>query len=212
MQNKYQRHNIQKGFTLVELMVSLSLFVIVVLALVSSLYTVNGASRKVTAMKTVLDNLNFGVESISRTIRTGEVVVCGGTQNGGYVQGGSPTGTYNCPISNPTQAPGTQLLVASTLGTDEFVEYRLGTNPTTGTTGQIEKRVQDSFGIWGNWVALTAPEIDVQKLSFYVDGADSTDGYQPGVFMFLQGVATAPGEQNTAPFSVQTFISQRAAE
>lgn len=199
------------GFTLVELMVSLSLFVIVVLALVGSLYNVNNASRKVTAMKSVLDNLNFALESMSRTIRTGSTLVCGGVLNGGYNSNGNPTGTYNCPISTPGQAPGARLLVASTLGIDAIVEYRWALNPANGTTGEIEKRTQDGSGVWSNWISLTAPEIDVQRLSFYVDGSDVSDNKQPGVIMFVQGVASA-GADNTAPFSIQTYISQRAAE
>lgn len=69
-------HN-QAGFTLVELMVSLSLFIIVVLALIGSLYTVNDASRRVQAMRTVMDNLNFAMEHMSRNIRTSEAIVCG---------------------------------------------------------------------------------------------------------------------------------------
>lgn len=204
--------HLQSGFTLVELMVSLSLFVVVVLALVSSLYSVNNASRKVTAMKSVLDNLNFALESMSRTIRTGSSVVCGGVLNGSYNPSGDPAGTYNCSIATATQTPGARLLVASTLGSDQLVEYQWAISPTTGTTGEIEKRVQDQNGIWGSWVALTAPEIDVQKLSFYVDGADAGDGKQPSVIMFVQGVATAAGEGNVAPFSIQTYVSQRAAE
>lgn len=188
----------QAGFTLVELMVSLSLFVIVVLAAVSSLYTVNNSARKVTAMRTVLDNLNFAMESMSRTIRTGTEVVCGGSENN--------FGTNNCSFSGNIGAD--RLMVKSTLGAFENVEYRY--NNVNGK-GRIEKCIQDASGNCVDWLALTAPEIDVKNLQFFVDGADPTDEKQPSVIIFVEGIASTTTDV-TAPFSIQTYLSQRAAE
>lgn len=188
----------QSGFTLVELMVSLMLFTIVVLAAVGSLYAVNNASRKTQAMRSVIDNLNFAVESMSRTIRTANSVVCGGYSISGSVDA-------NCPFEN--QNPSSKLLVDSTLGGDLLVEYQLGTN--SDGTGTIQKRVQEG-GIWTNWISVTAPEIDVKELDFYVSGADTTDNTQPNVMMFVRGVAVTSEE--TQPFVIQTYLSQRAVE
>lgn len=205
--NFTQQHKIyrahQKGFTLVELMVSLTLFVFVVLAAVSSLYSVNDASRKVIAMRTVLDNLNFAVEAISRTVRTGTTLTCNGTANGNYA---SATG-HNCPYGS--SSPSDRLSVHNTIGIERDVEFRL----TTGSNGwgRVEKRLYQA-GVWQSWVALTAPEINVQRLAFYVNGADANDLSQPSVVMFIQGIATSGAGQETAPFAVQTFISQRSAE
>lgn len=187
----------QKGFTLVELMVSLSIFIIVVLAAVGSLYTVNNASRKVQAMRSVLDNLNFAVESLSRTIRTSNSVVCGGSLN--------DTGYPNCPFSE--QRDSTMLLVDSTIGDRALVEYRLGFYPNGN--GAIQKRVQES-GLWTNWISLTSPEINIEKLLFYVDGASESDSLQTSVAVFIKGSATAGG--SVAPFSIQTYLSQRTTE
>ncbi len=194
--HKKRKYRRQGGFTLVELMVSLMLFLIVVLAAVGSLYTVNSASRKVQAMRSVIDNLNFSLEAMSRTIRTGNAVTCGGV---------SGTGNPSCPFRD--QRPSSALLVDATLGSFGLVEFQLGTN--ADGTGTIQKRFQEG-GVWTNWIAITAPEIDVQELSFYVDGAETTDQTQPSVMIFARGVATV-GE-DTAPFAVQTYVSQRAAE
>ncbi len=180
----------KKGFTLVELMVSLALFTIVVLASISALYTVNDASRKVQAMRSTLDNLNFAIESMSRTIRTGSGIVCvGGAGN-------------NCPFSTGYYSPKSDLIVQSTLGQNTQVEYRC--SGCGGSSGQIQKKTGS-----GSWVAITSPEINVQSLSFYVSGVGA-DALQPSVIMFVKGVATAGG--TTAPFAVQTYISQRAIE
>lgn len=193
MKNRKQ----QSGFTLIELMVSLMIFIVVVLAAVGSLYTVNSASKKVQAMRSVLDNLTFAIEAMSRTVRTSASVVCGGSSN--------VSGNPNCPFS--AQATNSMILVSSTLGTEQLVEYRLGAN--TNGNGAIQKRYQES-GIWTNWISLTAPEINIQKLLFYVDGASSSDSKQSAVQLFVEGQAISNGE--TSPFAIQTYISERATE
>lgn len=194
--NRHSFIQSQKGFTLIELMVSLMLFTVVVLAAVGSLYTVNNASRRTQAMRSVIDNLNFGIESISRTIRTANSVVCGGLSN---------IGNPNCPFQY--QNPSDKILIDSTLGADRLVEYQRGVN--ADGTGNIQKRVQEA-GIWSNWIAVTAPEIDVQSLSFYVDGADVSDSIQPSVVVFVRGIARSQNQNE--PFAIQTYLSQRAVE
>lgn len=196
---KFFSHNkkdTQSGFTLVELLVALTLFTFVVLAAVSSLYAVNNASRKVEAMRGVLDNLNFAMESMSRTIRTSDTIICGGDAN--------PLGaTHNCPF--PTGPLTNRISMHSTLVTSATVEYRLNT-----TTHQVEKRKNEGSG-YSNWIALTAPEINVQSLNFYVSGADSYDSAQPSVIIMIAGIATT-SEGETTPFALHTLISQRVAE
>jgi len=196
MKKGFNAQGLNKGFTLVELMVALSLFVIVVLAAVSSLYSVNDASRKVTAMRAVLDNLNFAVESMSRTLRTGESFVCGGGTQA------SP----NCDFMITNGSP--SITVNSTLGGDQVVTYAWYQTPQG--TGQVRKQVTVN-GRTGDWMAITAPEIDVEDLRFYVSGARTDDGKQPAVMMFIRGVASA-GSDNIAPFALQTLVSQRASE
>jgi prepilin-type N-terminal cleavage/methylation domain-containing protein len=192
--NKLKFNKSSAGFTLIELMVSLMIFSIVVLAAIGSLYTVNNASRKARAMQTVLDNLTFSIESISRTIRTGSSVACGGGN-----------GSLNCSFDD--QIPSTSIIIDSTFGVSQFVEYRLS-NSVNGT-GLIEKRVQEN-GVWSDWAAITSPEINIQNLSFYVDGAETSDGKQPQVSIFVQGVATI--SEGTAPFAIQTYVSQRSTQ
>ena len=198
-------HTGQEGFTLVELMVSLSLFIIVVLALVDSLYNVNNASRKVQAMRTVMDNLNFSMESISRTIRTGSELVCD-----------EDAVTRNCPLTN-ANTQHEKLMVHSTLGENAYVSYRY-VRDTSTAKGRIEKRkdviLSNGTTVPGDWVSITSPEIDVQKFSFYVNGVDTIlaeDLTQPSVIIKMEGVATASAD-NIAPFAVQTYLSQRAPE
>jgi len=177
-----------RGFTLVELIVSLGLFVIVIVAAVSSLASVNTAARKVEAMRSVLDNLNFAIESMSRTIRTGTQITCGAA--------GSAS---DCSFF--TDNSSSQISLEKTIGVDETVTFR---HWVVNNNGEIQKCTG------GNCVALTAPGIDVESLRFYVDGAPVGDSLQPAVRMIVAGTATAGG--NIAPFVIQTTVSVRTVE
>ncbi len=197
LDKKNIKFNKNKGFTLIELMVSLMIFNVVVLASVGSLYSVNNSSKKIQSMRSVVDNLNFAIESLSRNVKTGDSIVCGGVSNvGGYT---------DCPLSS--QNPSDILLIHSTLGVDQLVEYSKGVH--SNGNGSIQKRVQIN-GIWGENIALTAPSINVQGLYFYVEGSDPNDQIQPGVYLFVSGVASTSSE--ISPFAIQTYLSQRAAE
>lgn len=70
--------NKHKGFTLIEVMVSVSVFAIILTVGIGSLLTINNAYRKSQTERVVIDNLNFALESMSREIRTGSQYTCGG--------------------------------------------------------------------------------------------------------------------------------------
>ena len=60
-----------KGFTLIEMMVSVSIFVIVAFIVVSTLLTMSYAYKKAQKMRLLMDNLNFSLQSMSLNIREG---------------------------------------------------------------------------------------------------------------------------------------------
>ncbi len=77
-----KRFNLQQnhaGFTLIEVMVSVSIFAIILTLGIGSLLTINNAYRKSQTERVVLDNLNFAMESMAREIRVGSQYSCGGS-------------------------------------------------------------------------------------------------------------------------------------
>ncbi|OGG47942.1 hypothetical protein A3D66_01420 [Candidatus Kaiserbacteria bacterium RIFCSPHIGHO2_02_FULL_50_9] len=68
MKRAYQN----RAFTLVELLVSVGIFSLVMLMAVSSLLSLVDVDRKAQSMKSVMNNLNFAMESMSREIKTGQ--------------------------------------------------------------------------------------------------------------------------------------------
>jgi type II secretory pathway pseudopilin PulG len=80
---------------------------------------------------------------------------------------------------------------------DEVITYRLSTDD------RIERRVGgDSF------IDITAEDIVIDKLEFYVRGNNDTDGFQPKVEIYVSGYS---GERDLdrMRFDLQTIVSQR---
>jgi prepilin-type N-terminal cleavage/methylation domain-containing protein len=141
-ENRFNRRRpFGRGFTLVEMIVSVALFGIVMLVAVGALLSVVAANRQSQAIKTVINNLNFALESMSRNIRTGSNYRC-------------PSGS-TCVVGEPVSA----VLFADSNGVD--VTYRLnnktieqsygaGFLPITASPSIVVNRL--NFYIYGNGV------------------------------------------------------------
>ncbi len=66
--NKKNKH---KGFTLIEVMVAVSIFAIVMVVAVGAVLAVVAANKKAQALNSIIDNLNFSMEAMVRDLRTG---------------------------------------------------------------------------------------------------------------------------------------------
>jgi type II secretory pathway pseudopilin PulG len=68
-----------KGFTLIEIMVATSIFMVVMLMAMGALVTTSHTAKKAQALRTAMDNVNFAMESMTRTLRMGQDYSGGGT-------------------------------------------------------------------------------------------------------------------------------------
>jgi prepilin-type N-terminal cleavage/methylation domain-containing protein len=190
--NKFTFHNFKskkKGFTLVELLVSVAMFTLVMFMATSAVFSIIEANRKSHTLKSVMTNLNFALESIMRDVRVGSRYSCDG--------GG------DCPNS-----PGTVFAYKANRDVDEDGIYDLTNNfdqiEYSLDSGRIKKRI---FGKPA--YPITAEEIVITKLNFYVIGSGTLpgDARQPKVVIVIEGYS---GEGNTrSDFSIQTTVSQR---
>ncbi len=177
------------GFTLVEMLVSVALFSIVVTVGIGALLTVLAANRKAQALQSVMNNLNFTLEQMSRDVRVGTSYDCGG-QHGGPHDCGAPQSTLEY-VSH----------------TGDKVVYELNV-PSDDTKGAfIERSVAD-----GPFQRITSADITIRSLSFYVTGSSAGDLVQPKVQITIQGHTgdndQAHAEANTN-FNLQTTIVSR---
>ncbi len=170
----------KKGFTLVEMLVAISLFVIVVFISIGAIMSIFSANGKARASKSVVDNLNYTVENMVRNIRFGGLYHCGSSGN----------------LSTPANCSNGDTSLALRLNGNTIVYRRSGA------------RIEYSSNGGSSYVALTPPEVVITNMLFYVLGASNSDQLQPYVVIVIKGyVGNRPTTQTV--FSLQTFVSQR---
>ncbi len=203
-----------EGYTIIETMIAISLFIIIVMAGMGALLNANLLSQKSKDMRSIIDNLSFIMEDMSRNLRTGYNYRCI-TSNNDLLD----TNVYIPKNSSPSGSP---------CGGIAF-EYQNGVPPETGNThandqwvyfidtnGKIWKSTQGPYNNPPfNFIQLTPDEVVIDPASsFIVSGAlpgtgVTGDGEQPFVTIKLVGKIIIPNKNVESPFSLQTSVSQR---
>ncbi len=196
---------LHSGFTLIEMLVSVAIFSVVMVMALGALLSLSTADRKAQALKSSVDNLNFGLDSMSRTIRTGYGYNCG-SANGG-----------NCPTGSNT------FVFTANNGTVTY--YRLESPSTDSNAATVCGQTSPNIGCLArstdgvNWLPITSPDVIIIDRSaatpssyvFYVQGTarGTADNRQPYVIVTLTGYAQVSSSQQSA-FHLQTTITQRS--
>ena len=178
----------KKGFTLIELMVAVALFIVIMTISMGSILGVFDANRKSRALKTVLNNLNLATESMAKEMRFGRNYHCG--------EQGQDEDPRNCANGGDDYM--------SFLSSDGVqITYQLDT-----VNDAIEKQVGS-----GESIPITAPEIEIDSLTFFTIGAGNSGGnavLQPKVIIIIRGHAGAGDSESE--FTLQTLVSQRTLD
>jgi len=200
-----------KGYTIIETMIAISLFTIIVISGMGALMSANAIHQKSQGMRSIMDNLSFITEDISRNLRTGSKYHC--------LEDTEAFPVFANVLSNPKSCDGGGWAIAfepprgtSSFG-DQWVYYI--SNDGEGN-GKIFKAVEGPYE-GENFVQLTPDEvvIDSEASSFTVFGAESptttADLRQPFAIIRLVGTITYR-EDIVTPFSIQTAVSQRQVD
>ncbi len=186
-ETKKQRQSWCRGFTVIEMIVSIGLFTIVLFISSSAFLVVLNADRKSRVTRIATDNLSLSLEDMSRRIKTGTTYNCGG----------GITGVANCVL------PGQNSIA--------FTEQD-GVTRTTYRYVSAGKFIERVRGL--SVLRVTAPEIEINNLRFVVGGTavgpslGGTDVAQPYVIILIDG-ETKIGAI-TSSFKIQAMVTQRA--
>lgn len=155
------------------------------LIIMGAVLSVLNVNSKVQAKKTAMDNLNFALESMERTIRFGTKYHCDATV---------------LPVTSARDcgAGASSISVLASDGTSQ-VTYALSNGALVQTIG-------------GNTLALTSPEVTIQSITFWVLGAQpyGTDNLQPRVTITISAIAGSANKAAAqASFKLETTVSQR---
>lgn len=150
----------KRGFTLVELMVSIGLFTIVVTIAMGSIATIVDTNRKSQTLTLVMNNMGFALESMTRTIKTSTEI--SGTamqpifknQDGDYIIYKHEGDTIKkCVSTSSGGCNGTFISIISTQVKIENFELELlnGNQPrvlmTIGGYAEIGNKIRSDFNI-----------------------------------------------------------------
>ena len=201
------------GYTIIETMVAISVFLVVIMFGMTALLNAYSVHRKLQDMRSIIDNINFVMEDISRNMRVGYNFQC--------FRKGVDT------IANPVQNNFSSALNALN-GLPRSCQdgWALAFEPSTGnpavTTDQWVYYLDGSGKVWkstqgaavGSFIQLTPDEVVIDQFSgFSVLGAPSKasgDSQQPIIKIWLSGRIIFKGV--ATPFSIQTSVSQRAVD
>jgi len=190
-----------RGFSLVEMIVAVGLFAIVMVICVATLFALVNANRKAQALQSVMNNLNVSLDGMARAVRMGSTFNCGAS---------APfTGTRDC--ANGSTEFTFEHYGGDTSNFNDQWQYKFvcpvslagdGTCPTGGYIARSE-----DGGTTFN--AVTAPEISINSMNFYVTGSTRDDTSQPLVIMVVKGTAASNSSRTSTSFHIQVAATQR---
>lgn len=200
----------QGGYTILETMVATSLFLVVVMTGMGTLLNANLLHQKSQNMHSIMDNLNFVIEDISRNIRTGYNYRC-------FSSGQSiPVGSNDPTMGEPRSCLS---------GWAVAFEYAYGDNLDTAqdgdpidyndqwvyyiSNGKIFKSTQGPY-VASSFIQLTPDEVVIDAASsFSVLGAEPLSSNQQQPLIIIKLVGRITSQNVVTPFSLQTSVSQR---
>jgi prepilin-type N-terminal cleavage/methylation domain-containing protein len=186
------------GFTLVEMIVAVALFAVVMLVAVGALLSLTEANRKAQALQSVMNNLNIALDGMVRNIRMGTEYHCGpGSFTGDGTDdcsGGGISFSFK-PYCDPARCD----------AASEKTWVYTFVAPTDTAKGYIER--SEDGGV--SWVQLTAPEVSIESMTFYVIGSKPGDATQPKVLMVVKGEAGTGSAKTDTTFHIEATAVQR---
>lgn len=186
-----------KGFTLIEIMVAVFVFSVVMVLATGAIFNIIAANKTSQALKSVIDNLSSALDSMSREVRYGSVYNCGFIDDSDFA-------TPNSCADNSTVSK-----FAFVDRNAVHVIYEFQAASGGDGSGSIYKCIgnDNTNNIPNPCTLLTAPEVHITNLHFYVQGAERSEWQQPQLLMTISGYAQAG--PNHSLFNIETMVDQR---
>jgi len=180
--------NNNSGFTLVEILVAMSIFVTAMIAVTAIFSFSNQTQRTTQAVQELQSDARFAMEIMAQQIRRSSIYYAS-TQYGGSIS------------SNP------QDVLVLLNNNNEQAWFRRG---VSGSQGILEISSDGSA-----WEQVSPPEINVDLLKFYISPSSNpfisnpTVNIQPKVTIVMRTSNTSRGGENLSPNYLQTTVSSR---
>lgn len=195
-----KNNNLKCGFSLVEMLVAIGIFMSIMTIAISSLTSIVGANKKSQVIKSTVENVVFAIEYVSRTMRTGTNYRCLSDDLSG-----------NC-VGNGGNA--VSFVIAVGPGYFINIIYKFDK-----VTGELIRIVNDPIkGKSEAKLISTDSNVNIDNMTFYVLGSGAINERnpnialrtQPRVIVTASGSIRVKGSNESNLFNLQTSISQRS--
>lgn len=192
--NLHRGNDLTSGFSLVEMLVAIGIFMSIMTIAVSSLISIIDANKKAQAIKSTIDSVTFALEDMSRDMRVGTNYWCS-------IDGVTFNSTKDC--------TGGGTAVRYINNSNRGITYNFF------GTGQLTKMDCDAnFSNCNPAADLISVDsnANITDMKFYVIGSDNelvAPRTQPRVIITASGLVSVSGSSNKSSFNLQTNISQR---
>ena len=213
MTHQTKNKNYNGGFTIIETMIVVSLFIVITTVGMGALLNANLVFQKSQNMRSLIDNMNFVMEEMSRSLRTGYNYHCVNLQS---IESSTE---LSKPKSCDTNAPvGWGVAFENVYGDNTANDVPVP-DPVDNEDQWVYKieagKIFKSTNSAASFVQLTSDEIFVDpELSYFVvSGAESpskSDFKQPLITIRLVGSITY--QNVVTSFALQTTVSQRLVD
>lgn len=201
---KYNNKRTNRGFSLVEMLVAVGIFMSIMTIAISSLISIVNANKRAQSIKNTIDGVTFAIEETSRDMRSGNEYKCSTDSGLSFTND-----TTICTGDNVNA-----IQYTSNSGTGAIITYIFNgkkVNPQPGDQGILVKKIGGTSA-----VDLVSQDsgVNITDMKFYVIGADNESNpdiskrTQPRVIITASGLIATKGSADTT-FNMQTSISQR---
>jgi prepilin-type N-terminal cleavage/methylation domain-containing protein len=209
--------NTSRGFTLIEVMIASTIFVIIITTGVTILITATNNYRQTSEVRQAMDTLNFVMEDMTRNLRLGTVFHCSNNLSG-------ITTANACPVtSGVTYTLAFEAFNGNTADPADQVVYGISSPTGSTTQGALYKKTKDAVPpayppLPSAYPAFSAPgapfeqitpsnvSLDMSKSGFivssFVEGTST-----PAITIRLVGTVAYRATQ--IPFSIQSTVAPR---
>ncbi len=223
----------EKGFTLIEMIVSLGVFSIVITIAVGALLVIISTNKQLQTEQSVMSNLAFAMDSMTREMRTGYSYVCASVPNitnpvtipgvgnvGQIFKFGNNAIDDDHDTMDDKVSSGDATMDCSTASSQKFRGVSI-IESGDSITGLLYKRImyyydEDAKTVMrrvgnDNAYSIVPSELLITNAKFYVTGSESldnsgTDVEQPTVTIYLEAQEISNPSKT---YSLQTTVTQR---
>lgn len=178
-----------------EMLVSVSIFAIVMTVSVGTLIVLLTAGSVAQSSQSITMNISFALDSMARNIRTGYDYHCTDTVTGNGFE--LPDDTLDC-------AEGASVLIF----TEGRTGYRTAYRYDEGEQALFQKVDRPAESYYGSWIRLTSEDIAIEPFAFTLVGSEGGDAVQPTVRMTLKALPIEARSQ-VHPFFIQTTVTSK---